>query len=166
MKKRNVMKSCGGFLVIGILSFLLGCMADYPVREISSMPLCDCKTLLQAAQKVTEDSGYNVLQADPDRGFLILQKKVGKISRTLCLQVWIDKDNRTRMHIENGMAGVITAPPVTLTRIELVNLTKMIANQMGFSENDVFVQFFPEQKPLLITAFADTHKEGSAYSLP
>ena len=70
------------------------------------------------------------------------------------------------MHIENGMAGVITAPPVTLTRIELVNLTKMIANQMGFSEKDVFVQFFPEQKPLLITAFADTHKEGSVYSLP
>ena len=32
------------------------------------MPLCDCSIILQVAQKMMVDSGYTVLQSDPEMG--------------------------------------------------------------------------------------------------
>jgi len=62
-------------------------------------------------------------------------------------RVAIDNEKRARMLMEVDTSEVI-APPVGLTRIELINVTKGIAKQMGFSENDVLVQFGEKQRLL------------------
>lgn len=147
MNKLDRSKIWGGVIVIGFLSFSLGCTFDYPVTGVASMPFCDCKAILQAAQNIMADSGYTVLQSDPERGIISLQKEFGDILKIMSFHVGIDKDKRARMLMEVDTSEVM-APPMGLTRIELVNITKVIAKKMGFSEDVVLVQFGKEQKPL------------------
>ena len=147
MNRWDRTKSWGGIIVIGFLSFFSGCTFDYPVTGVVSMPICDCQAVLKAAQNIMADSGYTVLQSDPERGILSLQKEFGDILKIMSFRVAIDKDRGARMLMEVDTSEVI-APPAGLTRIELVNITKGIAKQMSFMEKDVFVQFGKEQKPL------------------
>jgi len=148
MNRLDRMKNWGGFIVIGFFSFFLGCTNNYPVTGVASMPLCDRQSILQVAQKIMDDSGYIELQSDPDKGLISAQRWFGDITRTISFHVGIDKGNRLRRLMELDTSEVITPPPLWLTRIELVNITKVIAKQMGFSENDVLIQFSKDQKPL------------------
>jgi len=147
MNKLGRTKNWGGVIVIGFLTFFSGCTFDYPVTGVASMPFCDCQTILKAAQIIMADSGYTVLQSDPERGIISLQKEFGDIQKIMNFRVAIDNEKRARMLMEVDTSEVI-APPVGLTRIELINVTKGIAKQMGFSENDVLVQFGEKQRLL------------------
>ena len=148
MNRLDRTKKWGGFIVIGFLSFFLGCTNDYPVSEVASMPLCDCQAILRVAENIMVDSGYTVLQSDPEKGFIAVQKEFGDIVKTMIVQVGIDIDRGTRMLMEVDTSELIAPPPSGLTRMELVNITKMIAQRMGFNESDVLVQFGRGQKSL------------------
>ena len=148
MNRLDRTKSWGGVIVIGFLSFFLGCTFDYPVTGVVSMPICDCQAVLKAAQNIMADSGYTVLQSDLERGLISVQREFGDIVKTISFHVGIDKDKGARMLMEVDTSEIIAPPPMGLTRIELINVTKGIAKQMGFSENDVLVQFGEKQRLL------------------
>ena len=148
MNRLDNMKIWGGIIVIVFLSVFSGCTADYPVSGVASMPSCDCQTIVQTAQKTMADLGYSVLQSDPDKGLLSVQKEFGDIVKTMSFHVGNEKEKGVRMLMELDTSEVMAPPPTELARIELVNITKVLAKQMGFSENDVFMQFGKEQKPL------------------
>ena len=148
MNRLQRMKNWGGLIVIGFFSLLLGCTSNYPVSGVASMPLCDSRDILREAQNVVADLGYTVLQSDSERGLLSVQREFGDIVKTISFHVGSDTDGGTRMLIELDTSEIIAPPPLGLTRLELVNISKVIAKQMGFREDDVFVQFGKEQKPI------------------
>jgi hypothetical protein len=148
MNKLDSIKIWGGIIVIGFLSVFLGCTANYPASGAASMPLCDSQTILQVAQKTMADLGYSVLQCDPERGLLSVQREFGDIVKTISFHIGNDEDKRVRMMMVLDTSEVIAPPPLGLTRRELVNISRVITKQMGFKEDDVFVQFGKEQKRL------------------